>query len=247
MDEPAAPAGTGGDPLAHAVARAARARGWRRRSAALAPLDREVLSLRFEDDLALPQLAETLGVPVPTAKARLYRALARLRERLLARGAGGGVAMSAHVSDLLALAAAGALDPAEQAQVEAHLGECAACAREAAAWRRVAEGLRTLPAPRPSRALVARTVEAVEVRLAERAERAWNRAALGFLVAFAWTLAVLSWLVIDLVTGGLALRLDRSVGPTAAWYAAYVMTGWLTAGAAAALLGRRAQEEGRIA
>jgi DNA-directed RNA polymerase specialized sigma24 family protein len=44
-----------------------------------------VLSLRFEAELELPQLAETLGVPVPTAKARLYRALARLRERLLAR------------------------------------------------------------------------------------------------------------------------------------------------------------------
>ena len=47
---------------------------------------REVLTLRFEEDLELPQLAATLGVPLPTAKARLYRALTRLRERLLARG-----------------------------------------------------------------------------------------------------------------------------------------------------------------
>jgi DNA-directed RNA polymerase specialized sigma24 family protein len=54
--------------------------------AGLAPLDREVLSLRFAEDLDLPQLAVTLGVPVPTAKARLYRALARLRGQLLARG-----------------------------------------------------------------------------------------------------------------------------------------------------------------
>jgi len=53
--------------------------------AGLAALDREVLSLRFEGELELPQLAATLGVPLPTAKARLYRALARLRERLLAR------------------------------------------------------------------------------------------------------------------------------------------------------------------
>jgi RNA polymerase sigma factor (sigma-70 family) len=51
---------------------------------ALSPLDREVLSLRFEEDLALPQIARTLGVPVATAKARLYRALSRLRERMLA-------------------------------------------------------------------------------------------------------------------------------------------------------------------
>ena len=153
--------------------------------------------------------------------------------------------MSAHVKELLALAAARALDPSETARVEAHLAGCAECARDAEEWRRLAEGLGRLPAPRPSRALVARTVEAVEARLAERSERAWNRAALGFLVAFAWTLAVVSWLLIDLVTGVLALRLDRPVGPTAAWYAAYVIAGWLTAGAAATLLGRRAPEEGR--
>jgi len=153
--------------------------------------------------------------------------------------------MSAHPRELLALAAAGALDPAEAARVEAHLRECAACAAEAGEWRRLAEGLGRMPAPKPSRALVARTVEAVEERLAERSERAWNRAALGFLVAFAWTLAVVSWLLLDLVTGGLAVHLDRPVGPTAAWYAAYVIAGWLTAGAAATLLGRRAPEEGR--
>jgi anti-sigma factor RsiW len=153
--------------------------------------------------------------------------------------------MSAHVAELLALAAAGTLDPVETARVEEHLRECAACAAEAAAWRRLADGLSRMPAPRASRALVARTREAVETRLAERDERAWNRAALGFLVAFAWTVAVLSWLVVDLVNGALALRLERSVGSTAAWYAAYVVAGWMTAGAAAVLLGRRTQEEGR--
>jgi anti-sigma factor RsiW len=79
--------------------------------------------------------------------------------------------MSGHVSELLPLAAAGALDAREQAQVAAHLGVCEACAREAAAWREIAAGLAQLPAPRPSRGLVARTVEAVEARLAERAER----------------------------------------------------------------------------
>ena len=122
---------------------------------------------------------------------------------------------------------------------------CATCAAEAAEWRGLAEGLRTLPAPRPSRALVMRTVAGVEKLLAERSERAWSRAALGFLVAFAWTLTVVSWLFLDLVTGDLALRLGRSLGSTAAWYAAYVAAGWLTAGAAAVLLGRSARDEGR--
>jgi RNA polymerase sigma-70 factor (ECF subfamily) len=82
VDEPKAAAGVENDPLAHAVARE---RSGRVVVAllALAPLDREVLSLRFEEDLALPEIARTLGVPLPTAKARLYRALARLRERML--------------------------------------------------------------------------------------------------------------------------------------------------------------------
>jgi predicted anti-sigma-YlaC factor YlaD len=154
--------------------------------------------------------------------------------------------MSAHVTELLALAAAGALHPAEAVRVEEHVRECAACAAEAAAWRALAGALGKLPAAKPSRALVARTAEAVEERLAERAERAWNRAALGFLVAFAWTLAVLSWVIVDLVSGALAFSLERSIGSTAAWYAAYVVAGWMTAGAAAVLLGRRTLEEGRV-
>lgn len=156
--------------------------------------------------------------------------------------------MSEHVGgELLALWAADALDAREQARVAAHLGRCEACARQAARWRDLAAGLRELEAPRPSRALVARTLEAVEAVLAERAERAWNRAALGFLVGFAWTLALLAWVVIDLLTGSLALRLARPIGSTAAWYAAYVVAGWLTAGVTAAFVGRRAREEGRVA
>jgi RNA polymerase sigma-70 factor (ECF subfamily) len=82
--EPEALIGTGDDPLSHAMAgeRSARLAA---AVSGLAPLDREVLALRFEAELELPELAGTLGVPLPTAKARLYRALARLRERLLAQ------------------------------------------------------------------------------------------------------------------------------------------------------------------
>jgi len=155
--------------------------------------------------------------------------------------------MSDHVSELLALAAAGALDPDDERRVAAHVAGCADCAAEAAQWRRLAQELGRLPGPKAPPALVARTVQAVEERLAERAERAWNRAALGFLVAFAWTLAVVAWLAFDLVAGGLAAWLGGPIGPTAAWYGAYLVAGWLSAGAAAVLLGRRSQEEGGVA
>lgn len=154
--------------------------------------------------------------------------------------------MSEHVTDRLSLEAAGALDPDEAARVEAHLSECAACAARAAGWRALAEDLRRLPQAQPSPALVARTQRTVVWQLAERTERAWNRAALGFVIAFAWTLSGVAWLVLDLLGGALALRLGRSLGSTATWYAAYLVAGWVTAGAAAVLLGRRTQEEGRI-
>jgi RNA polymerase sigma-70 factor (ECF subfamily) len=81
-DEPVAPA-SGSDPLEHAVARQRAARV-EEALEGLGTLDREVLTLRFEDELTLPELAATLAVPLPTAKARLYRALERLRGRLRA-------------------------------------------------------------------------------------------------------------------------------------------------------------------
>ena len=92
---------------------------------------------------------------------------------------------------------------------------------------------------------MARVREAVEARLAERAERAWASAALAFVVALAWTLAIFGWFVFDLLAGELALRLAHPIGGAAAWYAAYLLAGWLAAAAAAVLLGRRVGEEGR--
>jgi anti-sigma factor RsiW len=155
--------------------------------------------------------------------------------------------MSRHVVNLLALEAARALDPKEEARVAAHLRVCADCAARAEEWRALAGGLRDLPGPKPSPGLLARTREAVERQQVEREERAWNRAALGFVIVFGWTLVGVVWFVFDLVLGELAVRFDRPLGPTVLWFAAYLAAGWVTAGAAAVLLGRRSQEEGRMA
>jgi RNA polymerase sigma-70 factor, ECF subfamily len=86
-EEPVAPVAVS-DPLARAMSRQLAARVEAALSA-LGPLDREVLTLRFEDELELQELAGTLGVPLPTAKARLYRALERLRGRLLTKAPAG--------------------------------------------------------------------------------------------------------------------------------------------------------------
>ena len=87
--EPPAPEdgpGAVDDPL---VRLAARERRERMEAAldGLAPHDREVLSLRFEEELSLKEMASLVSSPLPTVKARLYRAMARLRARLLERAA----------------------------------------------------------------------------------------------------------------------------------------------------------------
>jgi RNA polymerase sigma-70 factor (ECF subfamily) len=45
---------------------------------------REVLTLRFEEEMKLEEIAEVWGAPVSTVKTRLQRALKALRRRLLA-------------------------------------------------------------------------------------------------------------------------------------------------------------------
>jgi anti-sigma factor RsiW len=153
--------------------------------------------------------------------------------------------VSEHVTDDLALEAAGALDPDEAASVAAHLGDCMLCAARAAEWRGLAAGLRGLPQARPSPTLLTRTRRYVEWQLAERSERAWNRAALGFLIAFGWMLGGVAWVVVGLLRGGLTLLFGWSLGSALTWFAVYLVAGWAMGGAAAVLLGRRAHEEGR--
>lgn len=47
----------------------------------LGPLQREVLTLRFGDDLSLDEIADALDVPLGTVKSRLHHAIRQLRER----------------------------------------------------------------------------------------------------------------------------------------------------------------------
>ncbi len=48
----------------------------------LAPFYREVLFLRFQEDMKLNEIASLVGVPLSTVKARLYRTLDALRSSL---------------------------------------------------------------------------------------------------------------------------------------------------------------------
>jgi len=52
----------------------------------LPAIHREVLTLRFEEDMKLEEIAEVAGIPLSTVKSRLRRALEGLRAALAARG-----------------------------------------------------------------------------------------------------------------------------------------------------------------
>jgi RNA polymerase sigma-70 factor (ECF subfamily) len=54
----------------------------RRALAALDPRERELIALRYLDDLKLAEVADRLGWPLGTVKVRLHRALRRLRQEL---------------------------------------------------------------------------------------------------------------------------------------------------------------------
>jgi RNA polymerase sigma-70 factor (ECF subfamily) len=51
----------------------------------LPAIHREILTLRFEEDMKLEQIAEVAGIPLSTVKSRLHRALESLRRRIEAR------------------------------------------------------------------------------------------------------------------------------------------------------------------
>jgi len=52
----------------------------------LPPIYREVLTLRFEEEMKIHEIAAVLQQPLPTIKTRLHRALNLLRDRLAPRG-----------------------------------------------------------------------------------------------------------------------------------------------------------------
>jgi RNA polymerase sigma-70 factor (ECF subfamily) len=54
----------------------------------LPAIHREVLTLRFEEDMKLEEIAEVAGIPLSTVKSRLRRALEGLRAAMGARSAG---------------------------------------------------------------------------------------------------------------------------------------------------------------
>ncbi len=137
------------------------------------------------------------------------------------------------VRALLPLAAAGALDPSEQRMIDEHVRECAECAAELEAWRGLAEELGVLPSPMAPDWLLERTRNRVAAEWAEHEQQraeAWTLAALG---VFSLVLSIGTWLGIRQLAGT----------HSGVWFAAWTAIAWMSAGAAAVILGLKHRRE----
>jgi len=83
------------------------------------------------------------------------------------------------------------VSPADQAWLDAHLRECAACAQEVAGTQELLRALRNVPVTVPSD-LAARTQMRVHLRMQESAQGSSSGALLWIITAASWVLGVLS-------------------------------------------------------
>src|SRR5262245_41199472 len=97
------PSGDGADdPAGHQVDPIVRSDCERaqRAMAGLPPDQRTVLELAYLEGLALPEIGERLAIPLGTAKSRLSRALAKIRDRLAAKNQGGNLVPGRSVQEM---------------------------------------------------------------------------------------------------------------------------------------------------
>ncbi len=107
--------------------------------------------------------------------------------------------MSDHESarQLLALSAAGLLDPGEERLVREHARQCAECAAELDEFAALSEGLSRLPSPLPPADLVRRT----SVLLALEADRREGAVLAGAAAIFACAFVLLTGQTLRMVLG----------------------------------------------
>jgi anti-sigma factor RsiW len=143
--------------------------------------------------------------------------------------------------ELLPLAAAGALNAAEERELEQHLRACAQCSAEFGEWNAMAAGLRAVPTPHVPAALFERTRANMNAALTHgRAVQPWLMAVA---VIAAWAATLAGWPLVREATAGTLDWLHWGWNPTWTGIALYAAAGWLTAGAAGAVLARYLRTE----
>jgi anti-sigma factor RsiW len=151
------------------------------------------------------------------------------------------------IRELLALAAAGALDEQAEKRVAQHANECASCAAELVRWRYLARGLRRVPTPQPAALIVERARAKAELALAKSAERRRNRSALVLVIALAWVFVLASWPAARLLSAYLQLWFAIRAPETWHVFGGITALGWLAGIVAAAVLAWHQNRERRVA
>lgn len=154
--------------------------------------------------------------------------------------------MSEHdrIRELLALAAAGALDDAEATRVARHAEDCPECEAELNRWHALAGTLGRISTPQAPAALIRRTRAQLAARFAGAEDRRTNQWLLAFSVLLSWTLTLGGWMVFRVFREGMPAVLELTGGMWT-WLVGYTVVGWMTAAVAAAVLGLRYRRAGR--
>jgi hypothetical protein len=151
------------------------------------------------------------------------------------------------IREMLALAAADALEPNESELVMQHVLTCQQCSAEMEQWQHLSRGLWQLPTPQPSPDLVRKTCARAEARIIDEREHTWNRRVMISLVLFAWALTLTSWPIVRLVSGGFLSLLDTRLNQSWLGFAGFTSLVWLTGGIAAILLAGHQRRERSLA
>ena len=156
--------------------------------------------------------------------------------------------MSEHeqIQGMLALAAAGALDESELAQLQMHVSGCPECAARFASLRELTAALGSLLVPQPALGLAARTRLRVAGELAARAERRRQHLLIGLLIGFGWVLTLLTLFAARHFAGDLADVLHVSLTEFAIGFIIYALLAALASAGFAGVIGSRYQAARRI-
>ncbi len=147
------------------------------------------------------------------------------------------------IQAMLTLAAAGALDPAELAQVQRHAETCEACRKELAVWGSFTRGLAALPQPILPPALMERT----RARVLEQKEASANTRLEAFVLAglavFGWLVGTAAWSFVRILFAGSLPVMGMDLAKGWHWFLFTTVLAWMTAASAAAVLGKRNETE----
>ena len=146
------------------------------------------------------------------------------------------------VRPLLALSAAGLLEPGEERHVREHVRECAPCAAELDALAELGSALAVLPQPALPPDLPRRAASLLAAELALQADRRRGAALAVAGCLFAWMATVVAWAVYEILTGGAPALLRPDLSSLVVWLALSAVSVCVAAPAAAMLAARRRLE-----